>query len=102
MRRASLYFGLAVFGFIVPFENAQAFGDRCFYPPHSVRGSTQASMSAARGAAIAQWERSAARKYGRAYANWWYSGDREISCSWDASGRRITCAAIAVACGRSR
>ena len=79
---------------------AAAFGDRCFYPGISVRGSVQGSMSAARSSSTSAWESRAARAHGRRYADWWYSGDREIDCSWDKSGRRFTCVAYAVACGR--
>ncbi len=102
MRRTSWFLGIAIVGHFGATEPAAAFGDRCFYPALSARGAVQGSMSAARGSAMAQWERQAVRKYGRRYADWWYSGDREFSCSWDASGRRITCVATAVACGRKR
>jgi hypothetical protein len=79
---------------------AAAFGDKCFYPGITAKGSAQSSMGAAYSSARSAWNSSAAKKYGRRYADWWYSGDREFSCSWNASGSRIVCTAYAVACGR--
>lgn len=81
--------------------DAHAFGDTC-RKDVSARGSVQGSMSKARNAAIAAWETKAARQHGSRYANWYYSGDRTIDCSWDATGRRIQCTAIAGPCGRNR
>jgi hypothetical protein len=82
-------------------SEAAAFGDQC-YGDVKARGSVQGSMSSARNAAIAAWESAASRRYGSRFANWYYSGDRTIDCSWDNSGRRIQCTALAGPCGRKR
>lgn len=76
---------------------ASAFGDTC-RKDVSARGSVQGSMTKARNASISAWETQTARAYGNRYANWWYSGDRTIDCTWDASGRRIRCIAVAIPC----
>lgn len=81
--------------------DARAFGDKC-YRDVSARGSVQGSMSRAQSAAIAAWESAAYRRHGRGFADWYYSGDRTISCSWDKSGARIVCVAVAMPCGRAR
>ena len=101
MRRIGLLFVLAAVPAITaPLDHASAFGDRCFYPNLAARGGVQGSMSAARSSAIAAWEQAARRRHGARFADWWYSGDRTIDCSWDNSGRRIRCTADAAACGR--
>ena len=82
-------------------EDAVAFGDRC-YRDVIGRGSVQASMSSARGAAIAAWEQRARGQYGPRFADWYYSGDRTIDCNWNNKGNRIQCTAVAVPCGRAR
>jgi hypothetical protein len=85
----------------LPTTEAQAFGDQCFRDVKA-QGSVQSSMGRARTAAIAAWESAAQRKHGSRFANWYYSGDRTIDCSWDASGTRIRCTAVAQPCGRKR
>lgn len=97
----SLIIGLALmsFGATGP---AQAFGDQCYYPGVQARGDVRSTMSGARDAAIAAWERQAARKHGARAADWFYSADRGISCSWDNSGRRIRCVAVAAPCRPKR
>lgn len=86
---------------LAPPTEAQAFGDQCFRDLKA-QGSVQSSMGRARSAAIEAWEAAAQRKHGRAFADWYYSGDRTIECRWDASGTRIRCSAIAQPCGRKR
>ena len=81
--------------------DAHAFGDTCRKDVAS-KGSVQGSMSAARNAAIAAWETQTSKVYGNRYANWWYSGDRTIDCSWDRSGTRIRCTAVAIPCAPRR
>ena len=80
---------------------AQALGDQC-YRDAKAQGSVQGSIDRARNSAIAAWESAAQRKHGNRFADWYYSGDRTIDCSWDASGTRIRCVAVALPCGRKR
>ncbi len=100
MRRALAVITISMFVSVSAVAPAAAFGDRCFYPGLTGKGAAQGSMSAAYSAARAAWESAAAKKHGRRYADWWYSGDREFSCNWNKSGSRISCTAYAVACGR--
>ena len=80
-------------------SEAQAFGDTCLGDVRA-KGREQGSMTGARNAAIAAWESSVQKRHGRRFADWYYSGDRSIDCSWDASGTRIRCIAAALPCGR--
>lgn len=80
---------------------ALAFGDTCLKDVVA-RGSVQGSMSKARSAAVAAWETKVATVHGQRFANWWYSGDRAIDCSWNKSGSRIWCNAVAIPCARKR
>jgi hypothetical protein len=80
---------------------AQAFfGDRCFRDLQ-VNGRVQGTMADARGAAIAAWEKQAAKRHGARFANWYYSADRSIDCFWNEAGNKIRCRAIATPCGRA-
>ena len=79
--------------------SAQAFGDKC-YGPLSAKGHKEHSMRAAMEAAKDKWEKAADKKYGDDFDDWDYSGDRTISCSWDAPGRHFWCTASARPCGR--
>lgn len=78
---------------------AAAFGDTC-HRDVRVRGAVQPTMSSARDSAIAAWEKVVSQRYGARFANWYYSADRTFECSWDATGTRIRCLAIATPCGR--
>lgn len=78
---------------------AFAFGDTC-HKDVVARGRVEGSMSKARDAAIAAWEKKVANVHGQRFANWWYSGDRAVECSWNKSGNRIWCNAIALPCAR--
>ena len=82
-----------------PASDAQAFGDTCL---RDVRagGRVQNTMGRARSAAIAAWESTVQQRHGRRFADWYYSGDRTIDCSWDGTGTRIRCTAAALPCGR--
>jgi hypothetical protein len=100
MRRVLVILGLTLAFGSFEAQPAAAFGDKCFYPGITAKGSPQSSMSAAYSSARSAWESRAAKKYGRRSADWWYSGDREFSCTWNTSGSRISCTAYAVACGR--
>jgi len=85
-----------------PTAPAQAFGDKCYYPGIQARSDARSSMAGARDAAIAAWQYQAERTYGRRAANWNYSGDRTVTCSWDRSGSRFRCIAVAVPCRPKR
>jgi hypothetical protein len=80
-------------------SEAQAFGDTCLRDVRA-KGSVQNSMGRARSAAITAWESTVRQRHGSRFANWYYSGDRTIDCSWDNSGTQIRCSAIALPCGR--
>jgi hypothetical protein len=80
---------------------ATAFGDQC-YRDIKATGSPGRSMTAARSNAIGAWEAAASNRHGRRFANWYYSADRTFDCTWDNSGTRIRCVAIAGPCGRKR
>ena len=77
---------------------AAAFGDKCHYPGVQARGAVASSMSGAMNNAIRAWQSATARSFGPRAANWYYSGDRNIACSWNRAGDRINCVASAVPC----
>ena len=77
---------------------ALALGDTCYYPGVQARGEVRGSMEGARQSAIRKWERAAERKHGARAADWYYSGDRTITCGWNRSGSQISCVAAAVPC----
>lgn len=85
----------------LPTTEAHAFGDQC-YRDVRAQGSVQNTMGRARNAAIGAWENAAQKRHGSRFADWYYSGDRTIDCSWDTSGTRIVCKATALPCGRKR
>lgn len=82
-------------------DDALAFGDVC-HKDVAARGAVESSMSRAQTSAIAAWEKKVAAIHGRRFANWWYSGERLIECSWNKAGSRFSCNAIAIPCGRRR
>jgi hypothetical protein len=82
-----------------PSGEAQAFGDRC-YRDVTVRGVQRGSMSSARESAINAWEAAVRQRHGVRFADWYYSGDRSIDCSWNTNGSRFYCRAVALPCGR--
>ena len=82
-----------------PSEAQAFFGDQCLRDVRA-KGSVQNTMGRARSAAIAAWESTVRQRHGSRFANWYYSGDRTIDCSWDQSGTRIRCTATALPCGR--
>ena len=73
--------------------------DKC-HGPVSAKGSKKHDMREAMEAAKRHWHEHAEDKYGHHFANWNYSGDRTISCKWDAPGRHFWCTATARPCGR--
>jgi hypothetical protein len=97
MRRTLLAAAVIAAGIAASSSSALAFGDTC-YRDVTARGDVRSSMRGAMDAAIAAWERTVARQRGSRFANWWYSGDRVTSCSWDVSGTRIRCTATAMPC----
>ena len=78
---------------------APAHATRCLYPERSVTGEFRGTMAAARGSAIGAWQGRVARKSGARYANWYYSGDRTLTCRWNDRGTKFKCQASAVPCG---
>jgi hypothetical protein len=98
-RRIVLAVMFALVGLVTSAPTADAFGDRCC-PEVRVRGEVRGTMREAMQSAIEAWERQVQRQRGTAFADWYYSGDRQIDCGWDVSGRRIRCSAVALPCGR--
>lgn len=96
------YFILATLGYaalsLQSAAPASAFGDKCYYPGIQVRGETRGSMQSAHRSAISAWQATAERQHGRRAANWYYSADRTIDCSWNRSGSEISCVATAAPC----
>jgi hypothetical protein len=74
-------------------------GSEACYEFVSAKGAVSSSYRTAMSNAAAAWESRIARSHGRVYANWYYSADRTISCTWNTSGSQITCVARAGPCG---
>lgn len=74
-------------------------GDECKKPVTGKAKEKEDSMRSAYKEAIEAWEKAAEKKYGEDF-DWYYSGDRSISCKWK-TGRDITCSATAMPCERS-
>jgi hypothetical protein len=53
----------------------------------------------ARSVAIGAWQSKVSRQYGRRFADYYYSGDRTMSCVWDSRGVLYTCRVTALPCG---
>lgn len=70
------------------------------YPALTAKGKKKHSMRSAMESAIAAWHHAAEKKHGDAFDDWYYSGDRAISCKWDKEGHDFTCTATARPCGR--
>ena len=98
MRRNQALMALAIVGF-VGLSMAPAHATRCIYPERSVTGPIRSTFGAAQNAAIGAWQASANKKHGRRFSNWYYSGDRSLTCQWNDRGNRIKCRASAVPCG---
>ncbi len=86
-------------GLMVAAAPAWAFGDVC-HGPVAAKGHREHDKHVAMASAIRHWQHSASHKHGARFADWYYSGDRSISCSWDAPGRHFWCTATARPCGR--
>ncbi len=96
--RSGLVAGAGVLGGLLVMV-APAHATRCLYPERSVTGEFRGTMAAARASAIGAWQSRVARKNGARFADWYYSGDRTISCRWNDGGTRFKCEAAAVPCG---
>ena len=77
---------------------APLFGETC-RDEVVVRGAVSRSHSGAIAAAIRVWQPAAARRYGRRFADYYYSGDRQVSCIWNDRGTRYRCTVSARPCG---
>ena len=88
----------AVLALATPSE-AQIFADTCLRDVRA-KGAVRNTMGRALNAVIGAWESTVRQRHGGRFANWYYSGDRTIDCSWDSSGTRIRCTATALPCGR--
>ena len=80
---------------------AHAFGDTCRAQVKAT-GKSAHSMHGAHHNAIHAWEHAVRHMDGRRFADWYYSGDRTLACSWPADGRHITCVASALPCAPGR
>jgi hypothetical protein len=77
----------------------QAHATRCVYPERAVKGPVRPNFAAAQNSAIGAWQQVANRQLGRRYSNWYYSGDRSVTCKWNERGNKVQCSASAVPCG---
>lgn len=75
-----------------------AHATRCLYPGVTTVGQVRPQIQSARNAAMSSWEHAVARKFGRRYANWSYAGVGSVNCSWNKTGKKISCLANAVPC----
>lgn len=79
--------------------SANAMGDVC-YGTLQASGHKKHDEREARNSAIRHWQKAAASRHGSAFSDWYYSGEREVFCNWDASGRHFWCSTRARPCGR--
>ena len=77
---------------------AFAFGDECKPAVTGKSKEKEDSMRSAYKEAIEAWEKAAEKKHGDDF-DWYYSGDRTISCKWK-TGKDILCTASAKPCER--
>jgi hypothetical protein len=73
--------------------------DTC-HAPLKGKGHKTHDMRSAMASAKHHWVHAADDKYDSKFADWYYSGDRSISCSWDKPGRHFWCTATARPCAR--
>jgi hypothetical protein len=92
---SSAVLGLAA---LLVFSAPAAATDVC-KAPLSANGGVVTGWKPSMAAARTAWERKAARTHGARFANWWYSGDRTIECTWDDRGITYRCRATAIPCG---
>ena len=100
MRRQFLTAAGAAALFLAGCGSAMAFS-KC-HNNLSATGDREHSMRAAMASAKEHWVDKTEDKYGHRFADWWYSGDRTISCKWDASGTHFWCTATARPCAPVR
>lgn len=74
------------------------FGDICL-DEVVARGAEARSYRSAVTLASRAWERAAAMRYGRRFADFAYSGERQFTCTWNDAGTRYRCTVSARACG---
>lgn len=85
---------------VVHADNAQAFSfGTCKKSPVSAEGGVRRGEHNAMRAAIAAWQQKTRKMHGSRFADYGYSGDRSISCTWDANGVTYRCRATALPCG---
>lgn len=89
---------LAALGTATP---AAAFGDVCL-DEVVARGAWKASYSAAIKSSQRAWGPVAAKKFGRRFASYSYSGERQFTCIWNDAGTRYRCTVSARACGSKK
>jgi hypothetical protein len=97
MRSALVIMASAMVGLLM--MPAPAHATRCLYPERSATGAFRSTMAAAQASAIGVWQSRVARKNGARFADWYYSGDRTITCRWNDNGTKFRCKAAAVPCG---
>jgi hypothetical protein len=67
-----------------------------------VRGAVSRSHGGAIDAAIRAWGPAAAKRYGRRFADYHYSGERQFNCTWNDAGTRYRCTLSARPCGSKK
>lgn len=80
---------------------AAVFGDVCL-DEVVVRGAAAGSYAAAVTSASRAWEPVAAKRHGRRFADFSYSGERQFSCTWNDPGTRYRCTVSARPCGQKK
>lgn len=92
----------AVLGAIAAPAPAHAHFDDICYDEVVVQGAWAGSYQAAIKSAQKAWGPAAARRYGRRFADFSYSGERQFSCRWNDAGTRYRCQVSARACGSKK
>lgn len=101
MRRTFVSLVVAAAALALYSSDARAFGDTCKAPLQAGSG-RQADIRAARAAAISAWQRGAMKRNGAPYADWYYSADRAVNCTWPEPATYVHCVAVASPCARAR
>lgn len=83
---------------IAPTPAVAFFNDVCL-DEVVARGASKGSHAAAIKSAKRAWEPAAAERYGRRFADFSYSGERQFACTWNDAGTRYRCTVSARACG---
>lgn len=100
MRQFVLAAALAVVS-SVSFAGAASATDVCLRPLIA-KGNSHSDYFTAMAHAMKAWEFGVARRDGRRFANWNYSIERGVTCTWRGDGRNAiyTCTANAQPCAR--